>query len=829
MDMINDCLDKFSLYKRVFENIINDPLTETDTRSKIIDKIFTDVLDWTEDSIDREGYVNNGFYDYCFGFSGFSFVVEAKKSQNEFIVPTNHKSALLNIIERANPDIIRQVRLYLFEKGLQYAVLTNGYQFIIGKFANTDGSEWRKNKCIIFNGFEDIENRFTEFYNLLSKYSNVNGMGMRSITNDFNIEVGRSIISTIPAKDLELDRNSLSAELVPIISKVFGELIDVDEEHNKELIKECFIENSEIRKNKSEIERLFDDIPPLIDNVIKARNTESIVSQIITKIESDEVKFKANTPDPIIIIGSKGAGKTTFINYLFQNDKFNETKENHPYVYIDFRQYYQNIELLNPQLYVDILDQLYSKYPELNLHEDTAIRSMYSTEIKRNDASVWKYYKENDIDTYQSKLNDFLCNKLQDHENHYNKLSEYLITRRRVRICIIIDNADQLNDAIQEQVFLLAQSICRRSKSAAIISLREGYYYKWRNYPPFNAFQSNAYHITAPPYQDVIQKRIDYTLNQLTEIDGRSSGVITDNIKLSIDKESVILFLQTLRKSLLTPNSEMLKFIQETTSPNIREGLDVFKQFLISGHTEISTYIVRQKVDPKSEHHIPYWEFLKATALGNRKYYDREKSIINNLFYPASGNTNHFSKIKLLKYLDHLSGNKGISERYVNIRELITKFSNLGYMEKSIENELIELSRYRLIETDNFVSDRIDVKYGINDDASICISFKGYHYINTLLYNFSYIELVLQDTPIYNQNMFEQMRKVFPLADNFGKRDLSNRVKSSENFIEYLKLEELKELPIPLLESTHNISLSIENGIKRDTDRIQRKIMNINK
>ena len=83
---------------------------------------------------------------------------------------------------------------------------------------------------------------------------------------------------------------------------------------------------------------------------------------------------------------------------------------------------------------------------------------------------------------------------------HVSKLSEYLISRRRIRLCIIIDNADQFSDSIQEKIFLLSQSICRRSKALVIISLREGYYYQWKNYPPFNAFQSNAYHITAPPY-----------------------------------------------------------------------------------------------------------------------------------------------------------------------------------------------------------------------------------------------------------------------------------------------------------------------------------------
>ena len=105
--------------------------------------------------------------------------------------------------------------------------------------------------------------------------------------------------------------------MTPIIDRLFGELYDVDKEVNKTLIEECFIENKEIKKNRSEIEKLFADTPPPIDNMAKARNTESIINQIKQELGTDGLKFNQTPPNPIIIVGSKGAGKTTFINYLF--------------------------------------------------------------------------------------------------------------------------------------------------------------------------------------------------------------------------------------------------------------------------------------------------------------------------------------------------------------------------------------------------------------------------------------------------------------------------------------------------------------------------------
>jgi hypothetical protein len=47
-------------------------------------------------------------------------------------------------------------------------------------------------------------------------------------------------------------------------------------------------------------------------------------------------------------------------------------------------------------------------------------------------------------------------------------------------MCVLFDNADQLNESDQKEVFLLGNGINRNLRSIAIISLREGYFYKWK-------------------------------------------------------------------------------------------------------------------------------------------------------------------------------------------------------------------------------------------------------------------------------------------------------------------------------------------------------------
>jgi GTPase SAR1 family protein len=825
MKDIDESHKKFLDYIKNFESYKLSDLTESDTRSKLVDNLFKEVLGWDEKNINREGYIRDGYFDYLFNIPGFQFLVEAKRNFANFILPKKHSSATLGTLEKGNLDVIKQVRSYLFEIGLQYAIITNGHQVIIGKFVNTDGSDWKINKCLVFNGIRDIEERFIIFYNTLSKLSIVENCGFK-LQLDEIIPKGKKILSIITSKDSELVRNSLSAQLIPILDKIFGELYNYNELSSIELIKECFIENKEIKKNKSEIEKLFADKPPKLEEVIQARNTHHISDQIQKEIGDFPVSKAVNAPRPIIIVGSKGAGKSTFINYLFKNSLLETIHKNHPFVYVDYRDFSsKNFQENQIQIITDILDKIYDNYSDLELHSITALKRIYYKEIKRNDDSIWKFDKELHNEIYVQKVNNFIEECLKDKETHFYKLSEYLIREREIRLCIIIDNVDQFGIEIQKDVFLFSQSINRKGNVNVVISLREGYYYKWRYQPPFDAFPSNVYHISAPPYREVLHKRITYALKYLSIV-GKSIGIVKSGAKVQMENDSVIGFLRSLETTLFgAENSRILKFIEETTYPNIREGLEVFKQFLISGHTEVDQYILRQKVSPHSSMQIPFWEFIKAVALNNKMYYNHDISILFNLFNPCEGSRNHFLKIKILKYLDECLVEGGQSEKFILLSKIIEVFNFAGYNLKTIVNDLNILSKNRLIETDDLISDTENYSE-LFENQSVCISLKGHYYVNDLKNDFTYLELVLQDTPIYDDDFFNKIRTVFPFCDENGKRPLYRRAETVIMFMEYLKDEEKKES----VESEQIAKCIVDEisagGLAYDLKRIERTINN---
>lgn len=823
MIKIDEAKIEFEKLKIDIDGFISEDNNEADTRSKIIDNYLLKILGWNERDIKREGHLDAGYFDYRISCAAISFVIEAKRNFKEFTLPTAHNKVKLKNIFKANQEVIKQIREYCGDIGLQYGIITNGKQFIIAQFYNSDGKDWKENDCLLFHSIEDIEDRFIEFYENISKFSLVNNGGFKYNYVPTENE-SKTILSTLIKRDREIDRNNLSAQISPLIDRFFGEIFSTSQEDDIDFIKECFVENKESKKNRDEIERLFADKAPLLANIVKAVHTQSIVNQISHEINTDEVTVKNSTPPkPIIIIGTKGAGKTTFINHLFKT-KDNEFSENHINIYIDFREFYETYNSFEPNnISKEIYDKIKDKYSNLELHTLKILKRIYSKEIKNNNESIWLYALENQ-DLYEKLLSEFLTEQLKNHSKHLEFLNVYLIKERRKRIIVIIDNADQYSIMIQEKVFLYAHSLSRNSNCGIIFSLREGYYYKWRNKPPFDAYESNVYHITAPKYSEVLLRRINYTLEHLNKLAGTTSSVTRKGLKIEISNQSVIEFLSGLKDSLFSDkNSELIDYLSFTTYPNIREGLRVFKQFLTSGHTDVGSYVLREvfkEVDRPNKQIIPMHEFIKSLGLQNKLYYNSDFSIINNIFLPPKDTNDHFMNYYILrKFCDNFES-KGNSNKFMSFQDIVSFFKDFGYRTNTVISSIERMIELELIESDEFIAD-VELSH-VDTDIYLGISSKGFYYMKELIMRFHYIDLVLQDTPIFSQSHFEKIKSAFPESDANGHRNLSERTETVKAFMDYLLSEQEKQA-IALTKVFGNPVDYINETLRKDIINIESK------
>jgi energy-coupling factor transporter ATP-binding protein EcfA2 len=820
---VDEAFESFSSLKSEFDKFIQEDINESDTRSKLIDGVLFKILGWNEFDVYREGKVDSGYFDYKLSISGFHFIIEAKRNFKEFVIPRNHKTLKVKSFLKENENVINQIRNYAGDFGVNYGVITNGKQYIILKLYNSDGTSWKENPCIVFNGIEDIENRFVEFYETLSKFSIINNGGF-IYDLPSNLNPSHTLFSKITQKEKELIRNPLSSKITPIINSVFGEMFSSETESNEDFIQKCFVENRETKKNRDDIERLFSDVAPKLSKVIPAINTKNIQKQISEEINTDDVSSSNLTPPkPIVIIGSKGAGKSTFINHLFKFQTKESDLSNHLTTYLDLRDYFNTNNHFNANLICKkILENIYEKYEHIDLHSLKTLKRIYLKDTKRNDKGIWLFDKENNEASYQQKLADFLTERQSNHISHLENISKYFIGDKRKRLIVIIDNADQFKDDVQEQAFLFAHSLAKTSLCGTVISLREGYYYKWRFSPPFDAYESNVYHITAPKYSEVLQKRLDYTLENLNVDDIEIEGQNAIGYKVKINNQAVIEFLASLKSSVFSSdNNNIIDFLNQTTYPNIREGLRIFKLFLTSGHTKVEDYIMRERfrIDDETHSPIPFHEFIKSIGLINKHYYNSKNSAIHNILSINENSTDHFLNFYILRELVKLYENEGNANRFISIDNIYDLFSSFGYSIKTLRSAILELINISLIDTDEVLTD-IDKK-DIPDELNITITLKGYYYIKELCTRFHYYDLIIQDTPIFNKDSFNEIYSKFPLSNDEGKRSLNGRVECVKSFMKYIEMCEEKQSN-RLKSYFGSFKEYIEPNLTKDINRIER-------
>ncbi|HEX2898948.1 MAG TPA: hypothetical protein VHS96_04435, partial [Bacteroidia bacterium] len=215
-------------------------------------------------------------------------------------------------------------------------------------------------------------------------------------------------------------------------------------------------------------------------------------------------------------------------------------------------------------------------------------------------------------------------------------------------------------------------------------------------------------------------------------------------------------------------------------------------------------------------------------ALESNYYYESSKSKIFNLFYPSKSNRNHFTKVRILNHLYYLIKNSSKRKEYTRVEEIAIQFAKAGYTTDVIREEIQDLFDSRLISTSEYAED-IEEEPKIINTSLIAITSVGVFYLRSLLGRFHYIDLVLQDTPIYDPTSFEELSRVFPESDENGNRRLDGRKSSALAFLKYLSAEEKKDRVF--IENfddkiiMFDVCASIKETLARDIDRISGAIV----
>ncbi len=818
MSRVDEALEKLGHIQTDYTDFLRQhgEASEADTRIKLIDRTIKEVLGWSEGSISREDYTEGekaGYTDYILTVrSKRSMLIEAKRSAVEFALPpkAHHRRLKLSTIlkQKGNlADAVKQARTYCDDQNIRYSVLSNGITWVVFRALRED-IPWRDGLAWVFADLDDITENFFDFWKLLASESFEQYLIDQEFTTHVAYKTAQTrVLDLLHSPDAPLQRNRLHVDLDKVINGFFK---DIASKNRLDILHQCYIYSESLAKYTDNIATILRSrIPFFIRHeksfeVVTGKSHSGIFEKRLTQ------KIKKSDSDLLLVLGSIGSGKTTFLKRYLRLTAADFLDSESCWFYIDFLSAPPNSSRVEEFIYDEISEQIHSRYSALFVENRRNIKKAYKDKIERLNETTLKVL-DLPQDEYEKALSPYLEDWVKDNKDYTQRILKEL-QRRGKAIIVFIDNVDQLLQDVQSTIFLTAQFITKSIECITLLSLREETFYSARTQKIFTAYANQKFHISSPSFLKMIGKRISYAIKCLGLPDPEISEIIES--EAPVDKTSIVDFLRIIEASIFNNNRNINKLIFSLCFGNMRQALDFFSLFLISGATDVDKMLKIYRRE--GSYTIAFHEFVKSVMLGERKHYKESASNILNLYaYSPNRNASHFTSFRVLNcLLKRQSVASPEGRGYVSIDEMLMLFDDVFYNREDVVFWCNRLIKKNIVETNTHSME------SISDAVLIRVTPAGWYYMRYLSLKFAYIDLIIADTPIESETTLSGIFDLTIAIENTPNTDAAKLEKTKKRFakvdlfLRYLKKQENEELRrIPSLSSSAEFGTSIMDPI----------------
>ncbi len=697
---------------------------EAQTRYDIIDRMLREVLGWGHGTVSVEEYAPNdgkfGFIDYSLRSGDNTVIVEAKKAGAAFPTPTNKSKLKLGGSVLGEGEIaaaIEQAREYASHKNAQVVVVTNGSCWC---FFNTQGAS-RDNYASLLFPF-DKHGHAEELFDILGSESVAAG-SLTRITNELPPTEER-LLAAFRVGDDRVDRNNIADQIAPALD---GALYSESLLQHSEVLRRCFVSTEARTKFDSMLGMHLADPKPR--SVVPAQriNRQKQRDHLQSIVERSSPSY---APPVTLIIGSVGAGKSTYLKHfeLVAGSETLAQKHAH-WIYIDMEAMGKSG---NPRafIYKQLKEYLATGIPNAPLDYKTVVEPAYETEIQ-----ALKGGPLGSLANDEAELNRHIARKiLNDYEAtepYVDKVLNFIAAKNLA--VVVLDNIDLYEDEeLETEVFAEGLALSKRIHCHVIVSVRDTTFVRHKTDSAFDAYELRKLWLDPPPLKAVISARLTYAKKILSK---RSSSIdLNNNMRLQIPDLGV--FFDIVQQSIL--RGQAGDYIEAIADLNIRKGITLVRNFLISGHIEADRAL-EQYLKGNTAYYFPFHEVFKGTMLGQWQHFREGRAEGVNIFDARLGARRlRMLRATALQFLLHRAKDEKSME--VSVVECCDLLCRIGATSQQVKDCLDFLHKNGLVRTTDSAI--------LSTESTIVASRSGGYYARILSRKFVYVEECMYDTAI---------------------------------------------------------------------------------
>lgn len=551
----------------------------------------------------------------------------------------------------------------------------------------------------------------------------------------------------------ELDRNTFGSTVTSEISSIFNPISYKDRIY---IAKEGYVSS---RRKQRYIEP--------IDRLIRAANTYSITDAIEIEdtgkpkeIIKKFVDISSIDRQIMLLIGSVGSGKSTFIDYLFNKALDQSVVDTLTSLRLDMNTSPLSQEEIYSWLRNRIIDGCKNSLPSIDFDDIKNIEKVYSVEVNRIKKGEISYFEEGSNE-WKNALFTEIKRLKEDEVITTQAYIRFCCTERGKTLVIALDNCDKKETKDQLLMFQVAQWLQASFRCLVILPLRDETYDNYREQPPLDtALKDLVFRIEPPLLQQVLVSRVKLALKEMKgDANETLSYSLPNGYRVEYPKSEQAYYLTSILNSMFEHNNFVRNIIVGLSGRNIRRSLEIFIELCNSAHLDESEVLkIRQS---EGKHKIQFHKIVTILLRLNRRYYDGDNSYIKNIFNRNESESPvcSFSRFLILTWLKENKNKHSFSIKgYSSVKDLSESVNEIGISQDKILSEVNYLVESNCIVTEDFKTE------GIDWNTLIKITPSGEIHLD-LSSNITYLSTVAEEC-LFDFDTADRIRKRITLPDS---------------------------------------------------------------
>ena len=515
------------------------------------------------------------------------------------------------------------------------------------------------------------------------------------------------------------------------------------------MLRDCFVETSESQKADFELEKIIQRVLNTI-TPLESGHGGALQAEL-------ERTIKSGSSETTLLIGNKGAGKSTFIDRFFEQVLPMRVRAKCVVARIDLGEYQGDPKNIVTWITLQLRSRLESEICANHPPSYDDLMGIFFSEYQRWSIGPRKHLYDKNKPEFKDQFGQHIEDRRERHPDEYVRLLLEWASRGHQKLpCLVFDNTDQFSAEIQDNVYQMAHSYESAASVFNVVPITDRTVWRLSNAGALQSYSARSFYLPVPDAKEIISRRVEF-LKSKVRAEPVAAKSYFSRRGFQVEVNDLAILAEAVGK-IFVESDYISGFIGRLGNFDIRRMLKIAERIFMSPELKIDE-IIKSKFGGESVTADRYRTHRALIKGEYDRFSEDHNEYISNLFQTNPERPEPpLLKYYLLWLLRHKKnsvrrGDDDIEKQQWPVLELGQLFESCGVAEECVLGALNRLYDRRLIEA-------LDPNIGeVTYSDKITIKESGLAHLELTLNSEVYVEQMAVVTGLNELFARDQIRK----------------------------------------------------------------------